>query len=60
MSDDPAEPPPRKPIPTLIWVMLAVVVVLGFVVLLRLFNPPGIGRTPPTSDVVVAPGGSEP
>lgn len=38
MSDDPAEPPPERPIPTLIWVMLGMVVVLGFVVLLKLFN----------------------
>ncbi len=52
MSDDPIKPPPEKPIPTMIWVMLGIVVVLGFVVLLKLFSPSGVGKGPATPDVV--------
>ncbi len=36
------DPPPGK-IPTIIWAGLAVVVVVLFVVLVRVLNPPGIG-----------------
>ena len=52
---DPREPRPSKPIPLLIWAALGFVLVLGFMVLLRALNPPDIGRTPPTPDIV-APG----
>lgn len=49
---DPGEPEPQKPIPLLIWAALGFVLVLGFIVLLRALNPPGVGRTPPTPDIV--------
>lgn len=40
---DPAEPPPSKPIPLLIWAALGFAAVLGFAMLLRAFSHPGIG-----------------
>jgi hypothetical protein len=50
---DPREPRPSKPIPLLIWAALGFVLVLGFMVILRVLNPPDIGRAPPTPDIVV-------
>lgn len=49
---DPGEPRPQKPIPLLIWVALGFVLVLGFMLLLRALNPPGVGRGPARPDVV--------
>lgn len=50
---DPGEPKPQKPIPLLIWAALGFVLVLGFMVLLRALNPPGVGGGPAVPDVVV-------
>lgn len=36
---DRGEPPPGPPI---LWLMLAVVAILGFLVVLRMLNPPGL------------------
>lgn len=46
------DPPPGK-IPTIIWVGLAIVVVIIFVVITRVMNPPGIGRGPAPPHIVV-------
>lgn len=56
---DPVEPPPRKPIPLIIWAGLGFLAVLAFGFLLRALNPPELGRTPPTPDIV-APAAPQP
>jgi hypothetical protein len=39
----PADRQDRKPIPLLLWVGIGLGVVFGFLIVLRLFNPPGLG-----------------
>ena len=46
-------PRERQPIPLLLWMLIAVVVVIGFMFALRVVNPPEMGMTPPTPDVIV-------
>lgn len=41
MDED--QPPPRRPIPLLIWAALGFFLVLGFLFVMRELNPPGLG-----------------
>lgn len=46
MDDDdlpPSERPERKPIPLLLWFVIGLGLVFGFMAILRFFNPPGLG-----------------
>ncbi|MDP3854317.1 hypothetical protein [Phenylobacterium sp.] len=51
MGDKP--PRERRPIPLVLWAALAVAVVLAFILVLRIANPPEAGRAPPKPDVIV-------
>lgn len=54
MSSQDDEPtPPRAQVPALVWAGLAVIVVFLFLVVLRMLNPPSMGATPSTPDIVV-------
>lgn len=50
---EPDDPPPRRPIPLLIWAGLGFVAVIVFAMVLRAMNPAGVGVTPPMPDIVV-------
>ena len=47
------DPRPRRPIPLLLWALLGVVVVLGFMITMRALNPPSAGMGPPQPDVIL-------